>query len=117
MLVVTGISVPEVPVTITVNAPVGAELLAVSVRTLEVVEDAGLNEAVTPVGTPDAANVTLPVNPLWSVTVIVSVPLLPWAIDRVGAEGASVKLPVPGTVTVMATKFVTGPSTPTILIG
>jgi hypothetical protein len=52
-------------------------LPAVSVRTLEVVEDVGLNAAVTPVGCPVAANVTLPVKGLTSVTVIVSVPLAP----------------------------------------
>jgi hypothetical protein len=64
------------------------------VATLELVDEAGLNAAVTPVGRPDAANVTLPVNGLTSVTVIVSVPLPPWAIDRVAAEGASLKPPV-----------------------
>jgi hypothetical protein len=52
-------------------------LLTASVSTLDVVEDAGLNEAVTPLGWPDAANDTLPVNGLMSVTVIVSVPLAP----------------------------------------
>ena len=51
------------------------------------------NVAVTPVGSPVAARVTLPANGLTSVTVIVSVPLAPWAIDRVDAEGASLKLP------------------------
>ena len=48
-----------------------------NVTTLEVVEDVGLNEAVTPLGKPDAANDTLPVKGLTSVTVMVSVPLLP----------------------------------------
>ena len=74
---VVAVVVPEVPVTVTVKAPVVAVLLAVSVSTLEVVEDAGLNEAVTPLGKPDAANDTLPVKGLTSVTVMVSVPLLP----------------------------------------
>ena len=76
-IVVVAVSVPEVPVIVTVAGPTVAVLLAVSVSTLEVVEDAGLNEAVTPVGRPDAANVTLPVNGLTSVTVMVSVPLAP----------------------------------------
>lgn len=65
------------------------------VATLEVVEAVGLNTEVTPVGIPEAANVTLPVNGLTSVTVMVSVPLLPWATDSVDAEGFSVKLPCP----------------------
>lgn len=65
------------------------------VTTLEPVDEAGLNEAVTPAGIPDAAKVTPPVNGLTSVTVMVSVPLAPWAIVRVDAEGASLKLPPP----------------------
>jgi len=94
MLVVTGVNVPEVPVIVMVDVPAAAALLAVSVSTLEVVEDAGLNAAVTPLGMPDALKVTLPANGLTSVTVIVSVPLEPAAIDSVVAEGFSVKLPV-----------------------
>lgn len=74
---VVAVSVPEVPVIVIVDVPAVAELLAVSVSTLDVVEDAGLNEAVTPVGIPDAVNDTLPANGLTSVTEIVSVPLLP----------------------------------------
>jgi len=66
---------PEVPVTVMVNAPVVAVLLAVSVSTLEVAEEVGLKAAVTPLGIPVAVNATLPVNPPVSATVIVSVPL------------------------------------------
>jgi hypothetical protein len=54
-----------------------AVLLAASVSTLEVVEDVGLKLAVTPLGTPETVNATLPVNPPVSATVIVSVPLAP----------------------------------------
>jgi len=114
--VVVAVVDPEVPVTVMVDAPVVAVLLAVSVSTLEVVEDAGLNEAVTPLGRPDAVNETVPVNPARSVTVMVSVALVPCVTERLVAEGASVK-PVPGTVTVMVTEFVTVPLVPTILIG
>lgn len=76
-MVVVAVRVPEVPVIVTVDVPAVAELLAVSVSTLEVVEDAGLNEAVTPLGMPEAVNETLPANGLTSVTEIVSVPLAP----------------------------------------
>lgn len=62
--------------------------------TLEVVDEAGLKEAVTPVGAPDAAKVTLPENGLASVTVMVSVPLAPCATDKVEAEAFRLKLPV-----------------------
>lgn len=57
--------------------PVVAVLLAVSVSVLVVVAEAGLNEAVTPLGRPDADRPTLPVKPFSGVTVTVSVPLLP----------------------------------------
>ena len=97
VMVVVAVRVPEVPLMVTVAAPTVAVLLAVSVSTLELVDDVGLNEAVTPLGRPDAVNVTLPVNGLTSVTVMVSVPLLPWVTDSVDAEGVSVK---PGVVEV-----------------
>ena len=100
VIVVVALSEPEVPVTVTVEAPVVAVLLAVSVSTLEVVEDVGLKAAVTPLGIPDAVNATLPLKGLTSVTVMVSVPLELWATDRVEAEGLSEKLPV-DEVTVM----------------
>jgi len=93
--VVTGVNVPEVPVMVIGYVPARVVAATVKVTTLEVVEEAGLNDAVTPVGKPDAANVTLPVNGLTSVTVIVSVPLVPGATDSVAAEGFSVKLPWP----------------------
>jgi len=82
------------------------------VTTLELVDAAGLNVAVTPVGWPDAAKVTLPVNGLISVTVMVSVPLAPGATDKDVAEGLSVKPPVPVTVRVM--EVVTGVSVPEV---
>jgi len=76
-IVVVAVSEPEVPVTVTVNAPVVAVLLAVRVSTLLLVVGLVPNEAVTPLGKPDAARITLPVNPPVSVTLIVLVPLLP----------------------------------------
>jgi hypothetical protein len=100
--VVDAVSVPEVPVMVTVAAPAVAVLLAVRVSTLEPVVGLVPNAAVTPVGNPDAARVTLPAKGLTSVTVIVSVPLAPWAIDRVDAEGLRVKLPVLAALTVSA---------------
>src|ERR1039458_10737810 len=92
-MVVVAVRVPEVPGMVTVAAPAVAVLLAVSVSTLELVDEAGLNEAVTPLGSPVAVNDTLPVNGLTSVTVMVSVAVLPWVTARVVAEGLSVKLP------------------------
>ena len=76
-MVVVAFVVPEVPVIVTVDEPVVAVLIAVRVSTLELLDDAGLNEAVTPLGSPVAVNDTLPVKPSTSVTVMVSVALLP----------------------------------------
>lgn len=42
----------------------------------------GLNDAVTPPGRPDAARVTLPVNPPEPVTVTALVADAPWAMVR-----------------------------------
>ena len=75
--VVVAVSVPEVPVMVTVAAPSVAVLVAVSVSTLELVDEAGLNEAVTPLGSPETDIVTLPVKPYCEVTptyVVVAVP-------------------------------------------
>jgi hypothetical protein len=64
-------------VIVTVDIPVVAVLLAVSVKVLVAVVGFVLNDAVTPLGRPDAANVTLPVKPLWGATVMVLEPLDP----------------------------------------
>ena len=90
-MVVVAIVLPEVPVIVTMAVPTVAVLLAVRASTLELLADAGLNEAVTPVGRPVALNDTLPVNPPTSATVMVPVPVLPCATDREAGEGVSVK--------------------------
>jgi hypothetical protein len=54
---------PDAPVTVTVAVPVAAVLLAVNVNVLVPVVVAGLNDAVTPLGRPDADRPTLPLNP------------------------------------------------------
>jgi hypothetical protein len=93
--VVFAVKLPEVPVMVTVTFPVVAVLLAVSVRVLVVVVLVGLNTAVTPLGRPDAARLTLPLNPFRSFTVIVLVPAAPpWMIVRLLGESDSVKLGV-----------------------
>jgi hypothetical protein len=77
MDVVTGVRVPEVPVMVIGYVPATADAATVNVITLELVDEAGLNVAVTPAGMPDAVNATLLANGLTSVTVMVSVPLPP----------------------------------------
>ena len=102
-MAVLAVSAPEVPAMVTVAAPRVAVLLAVSVSRLLPVAGLVANAAVTPLGRPDAARVTEPVNPPRSVTAIVSVALLPCVTDKVDAEGASVKLGGVLTTTLRAT--------------
>src|ERR1700722_9925025 len=83
-----------------VDVPAAAELLAVSVSTLDAVAGFVPKDAVTPLGRPDAARVTLPLNPPAPVTVMVSETLLPRTTLKVDGEGESVKF---GLVTVNAT--------------
>jgi hypothetical protein len=94
LTVVLAVNVPEVPVMVTVvGPPTVAVGLAVSVKTLDVVVLVGLNDAVTPAGRVEVtAKFTVPVNPLSGFTVIVLVPLLPWATLNVLGAAESVKL-------------------------
>ena len=64
--------------------PVVALLLAVSVSMLVVRAEAGLNEAVTPLGRPDADKLTPLLKPFTGVTVTVLVPLLPCRKVKLG---------------------------------
>src|SRR5712692_7325165 len=78
--VVVLLKLPEVPVMVTVAVPMVAVLPAVSVKVLVPVVLAGLKEAVTPLGRPEADKLTVPANPFWGVSVIVLVPLAPWVM-------------------------------------
>jgi hypothetical protein len=75
--VVVAVELPEVPVIVIVVVPTAAAPLAVSERTLVNVVGFVPKVAVTPVGTFEAARVTLPVKPFKSVTVIVLFPAAP----------------------------------------
>jgi hypothetical protein len=57
--------------------PVLAAALAVNVNVLDDVAGFELNAAVTPLGRPDAARLTLPLKPFAGLIVTVLVPLLP----------------------------------------
>jgi hypothetical protein len=63
--VVEFVTLPDVPVSVTVDCPMAAELLAVSVSVLFPVVGFGVKDAVTPAGKPDNERLTLPVNPYW----------------------------------------------------
>ena len=63
MIVVEFVRLPEVPLIVRVTLPVVAALVAVRVKTLDVVAGFGLNDAVTPAGRPDTVKPTLPPKP------------------------------------------------------
>lgn len=90
MLVVL-VSVPEVPVTAMVTVPVLAVLPAVSAKVLVPVALAGLNEAVTPLGRPEADNATLPLKPLSGFIVMALDPLDPCVMVKLLGDAESVK--------------------------
>lgn len=92
---------PDVPVIVTVDDPAAAVLPADSVMTPLL-----LNEAVTPLGRPDAASATLPVNPFFGVTVIELVPLLPCESARVLGDAERLKSGNAAAFTVSATVVV-----------
>ena len=63
---------------VTVAVPGVAELLAVSVSTLDLVEVGfGTKDAVTPLGKPNATRLTLPLNPYCGDIEMVDVPYVP----------------------------------------
>jgi hypothetical protein len=68
---------PTVPVTVTAAVTVLAVLVALRVIVLDPLAGFGLNDAVTPAGSPEADRLTLLVKPLCGVTLTVLVPLDP----------------------------------------
>ena len=116
VIVVAALRLPEVPVIVTVAVSFVAVALAVRVRMLVEVAGFGLNEAVTPFGSPEAVSVTLPENPLTGVMVTVLVPLAPpCAMATAFGEAERVKFPDGFTVNVIVVVCVKLPDTPVIV--
>ncbi len=84
---------PDIPVTVTVTVPVTAALPAVSVNVLVLVVLLGLNDAVTPLGRPDADKLTLALKPFCGLTVMVLAPLAPCVTLRLLGDAERVKFP------------------------
>jgi len=95
-IVVVFVKLPEVPVMVTVTVPAVAVLPAVSVNVLLAVAGFGLKDAVTPLGSPDADKLTLPLKPFCGAIAIVLVPLAPCAIVTLLGEAESEKFGVEG---------------------
>ena len=83
---------PDVPLIVTVDVPSVAVLLAVSVSVLVAVVGFGLNAAVTPLGKPDTARFTLPLNPFHGVTIIDVLALDPCVALKLLAEADKVNV-------------------------
>ena len=89
------IKLPDVPVIVTVKVPVAAVAVAVSDSLLVLVAGFGEKAAFTPLGKPDAVNLTLPVKPFSGVMVIVLVPAFsPCTIVTLFGEAERVKFGV-----------------------
>jgi hypothetical protein len=103
---------PEVPVIVTVAAPVVAVEDAVNVRVEVAVPLAGgvtglvENAAVTPLGKPLALSVVAESKPPVLVTVIVLVPLLPWVMVSELGDAETLKFGDDAALTVSATVVV-----------
>jgi hypothetical protein len=102
--VVEWVRLPEVPVMVRPTVRLAAELLADSVSVLFPVELIGLKDAVTPVGKPGGAKLTvLLLKPPDGVIVIVLVPLAPCAIVRLLGNADRLKSGVAAPFTVRLT--------------
>src|ERR1051326_5476164 len=77
-MVVVRVRLPDVPETVMIVFFTAALDAHVRVKILVVVAPAGLKDAVTPGGSPDAERFTAPEKPLRGFTVILIVPLAPW---------------------------------------
>jgi hypothetical protein len=118
LTVVVWVKVPEVPVTVTVDVPVVAVALAVKVKTLVPVVGLVPKVAVTPEGRVEVANVTLPVKPPEGVSVMVLLPLPPWATVTLVGEAESEKSGVATALMVREIEvvWVSVPEVPVIVI-
>lgn len=70
-IVVDAVKLPDVPVMVTMTLPVTAVAPAVKVSVLVPVVLAGLKDAVTPLGKPEADSATVPLKPFRGLMVIV----------------------------------------------
>ena len=83
---------PEAPVTVTVKVPVAAVPVADRVKRLLAVAGFVPKLAVTPLGRPEAAKFTLPVNPFRGLIVMVVEPAAPWRKVRLVGDAERAKL-------------------------
>jgi hypothetical protein len=117
LIVAVFVKFPEEPLIVNVTVPVFAVPVAVIVNVLAAVAGFGLNDAVTPLGRPDADKVTVPLKPFCGVTVIVLAPPPPCTMLRLFGDAESVKFGGPVTARVIVAVFVKLPDVPVIVTG
>jgi hypothetical protein len=117
VIVVELVNVPDVPVMVTVAAPTVAVLVAVNVNVLVPVVFAGLKDAVTPLGRPEADKLTLPLKPLCGMTVTVLVPPAPCAKLKVFGEADRLKLGGKASVSETVAVLLKLPTVPVMVTG
>ena len=116
-MVVVSVSAPEVPTIVMVYVPTGTVQPTARVSVLvPLVIGSVPNEPVTPLGSPEAARVTLPENPPASATGRETGPEPHWGMVT-GDEGPIVKLPAPVTVSATDVDAVSVPEAPVMVIG
>lgn len=116
-MVVLLATVPDVPVTVTVETPGVAVAKALNVSVvLRVAVVAGLNVAVTPAGSPVAEKATLPLKVPCGVTAMVLTPLPPGRTLRLAGDAARVKPFAAPTVRLMAAVLCRVPDVPVMVM-
>ena len=97
---VVSLRLPDVPVTVTVAAPVVAVALAVRVNNVEELLGFGLNAAVTPAGKPEAEKLTVPLKPFAGVIEMVLLAVVPCTMVALVGLAESAKVGAGATVRV-----------------
>ena len=112
VIATVALRVPDLPVTVTAVLPATALAVAVKVNVLAVVALAGLNDAVTPLGSAEMVRLTTPVNPFVGATAIDAVPVPACGTLTVEAVVVRLKPGTPVTWSDTTTLEVRVPETP-----
>jgi len=115
VIVVVFSKLPDEPAIVTVTVPIVAALLVASVNVLVMVAGLGLNDAVTPLGRPEADKLTLPLKPFCGAIVTVLIPLVPCVMLRL--LGAADKMKFGWGVSVSRAELVAPPKDAVIVTG
>jgi len=115
LIVAVLVRLPDVPAMVMTDAFRAAVLDAVRVSVLVPIELAGLNDAVTPLGSPDMASATVPVKPFWGLIAIVLVLAPPRARLSVAGVAEMENAGDEVTVTVILAVLVRLPEVPVIV--